>query len=125
MNVLVDTPIWIDYFKGGKSCDKLDLLINTNSIFTCGLILAELVPLLIHKKQSELIKILYQLPQIPVSDRWEKIIQYQAHCLGKGFNHMGIPDLMLMDTVVLASCPLYSLDKHFLNLQQIEDFDLY
>lgn len=30
MQVLVDTSIWIDYFKGGNHSEKLDFLIDEN-----------------------------------------------------------------------------------------------
>ena len=46
MDVLVDTPIWIDYFRGGESCKEMDFLIDENLIVTNELILAELVPYL-------------------------------------------------------------------------------
>ena len=125
MKVLVDTSVWIDYFRGGDSVSKMDVLIATNSIFMCGLILAELVPILLHKKQTELVQLLTQLPQLQVSTRWMQIINYQTQSLKNGFNHVGIPDLLLMDTELLHQVPLFTLDKHFKQLQHIVDVELY
>jgi predicted nucleic acid-binding protein len=43
MSVLVDTSIWIEYFRTGNNSDKLDFLIDENLIVINDLILAELV----------------------------------------------------------------------------------
>ncbi len=44
MDVLVDTSIWINYFKGGKDSTDLDALIDENLVATNDIILVELVP---------------------------------------------------------------------------------
>jgi len=50
VEVLVDTSIWIDYFKSGDNSEKLDYLIDENLVVINALILTELLPLLILKK---------------------------------------------------------------------------
>ncbi len=42
MAVLVDTSVWIDYFRTGNQSAELDDLIDENVIVTNDLILAEL-----------------------------------------------------------------------------------
>ncbi len=44
MSVLVDTSIWIEYFRNGNNFEKLDCLIDENQVVTNDLILAELTP---------------------------------------------------------------------------------
>ena len=51
MPVLVDSTIWIDYFRSGKNSNKLDYFIEENILFINDLILAELIPFLKIKKQ--------------------------------------------------------------------------
>ena len=46
MVVLVDTSVWIDYFRGAGDSEPLDYLINENLVVTNEIILAELVPFL-------------------------------------------------------------------------------
>ena len=53
MEVLVDTSVWIDYFRGGSNSQALDLLIDENLLATNDLILTELVPYLKVKKQTK------------------------------------------------------------------------
>ncbi len=45
-NVLVDSSVWIDYFKGGKNIDVnlFEKLADNNQIVTNQLILAKLIP---------------------------------------------------------------------------------
>ncbi len=58
MEVLVDTSVWIDYFRSGDKSGKLDTLIDENLVVTNNLILAELLPLLIIRKESNVVKLL-------------------------------------------------------------------
>ena len=51
MSVLVDTSIWIDYFRGGNDSIQMDFLIDENLLVINDLILAELIPFL--KIQNE------------------------------------------------------------------------
>ena len=52
MSVLVDTSIWIDYFRSGENSADMEVLIDENLITTNDIILAELVPYLKIKKQT-------------------------------------------------------------------------
>ena len=52
MPVLVDSTIWIDYFRSGENSNKLDYFIDEDILFINNLILAELIPFLKIKKQK-------------------------------------------------------------------------
>ncbi len=54
MNVLVDTSIWIDYFRSGDNSKDLDYLIDENIIVINDIILAKLIPYLKIKRQQRL-----------------------------------------------------------------------
>jgi len=43
MSVLVDTSVWVEFFRSGNNSEKLDFLIDENLILTNDLILAELI----------------------------------------------------------------------------------
>ena len=53
MSVLVDTSIWVEYFRNGNNAARLDLLIDENLVVTNDLILAELIPFLKIRKQRK------------------------------------------------------------------------
>ena len=57
MSVLVDTAIWIEYFRNGNNAEKLDFLIDENLVVINDLILAELVPSLKVRNQQKIVNI--------------------------------------------------------------------
>lgn len=113
MRVLVDSSVWIDYFRSGSKSHKLDVFIDENVICTNELVLAELIPFLKVAKKSKLIKLLYSIEKIPLFIKWDEIIKLQTTCLQNGINKIGIPDLIIVDNVLQNDLILYSLDKHF------------
>jgi len=125
MDVLVDTSIWIDYFKGGDNSKDLDFLIDENFIVTNEIILAELIPYLKIKKQTKVIKLLHEVNLIPLTVHWSKIIEFQVKCLKSGANGVGIPDLIIAQNAKQYNCKIYSLDKHFQLLNQVLKVKLY
>jgi hypothetical protein len=125
MVVLVDTSIWIDYFRGGNSSSDLDALIDENLVVTNDIILAELVPYLKIKKQRTVITLLQEISRLPMQVNWEELIEYQVRCLKAGANGMGIPDLMIAQNARINNCKVYSLDKHFRLLSQVVKVKLY
>ncbi|MEJ2426375.1 MAG: PIN domain-containing protein [Candidatus Thiodiazotropha sp.] len=125
MEVLVDTSIWIDYFRGGDSSKDVDYLIDENLIITNDIILAELIPYLKIKKQNKVISLLHEINKVPLSVHWDEIIEYQVKCLKGGANGVGIPDLIIAQNAKQNSCEVYSLDKHFRLLNQVLKVKLY
>lgn len=119
MEVLVDTSIWIDYFRGGHSSKDMDALIDENIIVTNDIILAELIPYLKIKKQTKVVKLLHEVNIVPLNIHWEEIIEFQVKCLKAGTNGVGIPDLIIAQNAKQNSCKVYSLDKHFHLLNQV------
>jgi len=119
MEVLVDTSIWIDYFRGGDSAKDLDTLIDENLIVTNDIILAELIPYLKIKKQTKVVKLLHEVKLISLDIHWEEIIELQVKCLKSGENGVGIPDLIIAQNAIQNSCKVYSIDKHFRLLNQV------
>jgi predicted nucleic acid-binding protein len=125
MDVLVDTSIWIDYFKGGNGSSGLGTLIDENLVATNDLILTELVPYLKVKKQISVIKLLQEINRLPMQINWNEIVEFQVKCLKAGANGVGIPDLIIAQNARVHNCKIYSLDKHFRLLGQIIKVKVY
>ena len=125
MSVLVDTSVWIDYFRGGNGSDELDSLISENLVATNDLILAELLPFLIVKKQFPVVKLLQAVNCLTMKIDWEEIIEFQVTCLRSGANGVGIPDLIIAQNAKSNDCKVYSLDKHFRLLNRLVKVKLY
>ncbi|MFQ5420767.1 MAG: PIN domain-containing protein [Anaerolineae bacterium] len=124
MQVLVDSSIWVDYFRSGANSATLDILIDENLLVTNDIILAELVPFLQVKKQTEIIRLLRAIQKLPLQIDWVEIIQFQTACLQAGVNGVGIPDLLIAQNARQNQCVIYSLDKHFQLIQPIIDIEL-
>jgi len=124
MNILVDSSIWIDYFRSGINSGKLDRYIDQNLICINDLILAELVPFLKVKKRFRVIQLLYDITRIPLSIDWQNIIRFQTLCSKNGISKVGIPDLLIVDNVIQNDLILFTLDKHFRLINKHINFEI-
>lgn len=125
MQVLIDTSVWVDYFRGGDVSHLLDGLIDENLIVTNDIVLAELVPFLRVKKQSRVIGLLNEITRLTVQIDWEELIRFQTRCLQVGLNGIGIPDLMIAQNATQYNSVIYSLDKHFKLMKDVLNIDLF
>ncbi|HJP19459.1 MAG TPA: PIN domain-containing protein [Nitrospinota bacterium] len=125
MQVLIDTSIWIDYFKSGIISNDLSILIDENLIVTNDIILTELIPFLKVKGQKKIIQLLKDIVKFPLQIDWEEIIQFQVKCLNFGINGIGIPDLIIAQNSKQNNCKIYSLDNHFTVLKKIIGIKIY
>jgi predicted nucleic acid-binding protein len=123
VSVLVDSSVWIHYFRGtpdkwtGSGRD-LDELIDENLISTNDLILAELLPALIHRRQRKLISLLKAITRPPMQIDWEELVQMQVACLRDGINKIGLPDLIITQHAIQHDLELFTLDSHFKRLSR-------
>ncbi|MCD4653950.1 PIN domain-containing protein [bacterium] len=124
MRVLVDTSIWIDYFRGGGHSDKLDYMIDENIVVTNDPILAELVPLLKVRNHTEIISLLNSVERFKLEIDWNQIIEYQLACLLQGINGIGIPDLIIAQNAIQNHCEIFSMDNHFRLMRKVINLTL-
>ena len=113
MQVLVDSSVWVDYFRDGSNSGKLDFLIDENILVINDLILAELIPFLKIQNQHKLIDLLNFVARLNLNIDWKQIIEFQHKCLKKGINGIGIPDLIIAQNALQNHCEIYSFDQHF------------
>lgn len=114
--ILVDTSIWINFFRGDSVADPLADLIEQNQIVINDLILAELLPPIYHKKESKLAELLLVVERIELAIDWPRLIHIQSANLAAGQNHIGIPDLIVALNALSGDLVLFENDKHFLSL---------
>ncbi len=113
MSIIIDSSVWIEYFRNGNNHEKVDFLIDENLVATNDLILAELTPFLMLKKQYELIELLKTIDNMAMHIDWQQLVEMQYKCISNGLNGVGIPDLIIAQNAMSHSCRVYSLDKHF------------
>ena len=118
MSVLVDSSVWIEFFRGSGPGSELNHLIDENLVVVNDLILAELLPSLHMRRQRKLISLLKEIARRPVDVDWDDIVQLQITCLRNGINNVGIPDLIIAQHAIGNGLELLSRDKHFSQLSQ-------
>jgi predicted nucleic acid-binding protein len=125
MSVLIDSSVWIEYFRNGNDYEKVDFLIDENLVVTNDLILAELTPFLRIRKQSNLIDLMHNISKLRLDINWDQIIDLQCLCLQNGLNGVGIPDLIIVQNAIQNLSRIYSLDKHFSSMNGFLDFEIF
>lgn len=126
MPVLIDTSVWIAYFRSGSHAATIDFLIDENLLVTNELILAELLPSLKLRNEGKLIDLLNLITRLELFIDWQQLVEFQYNCLKAGVNGIGIPDLIIAQNALQHHFEIFSLDNHFhlikdvLNLRLIE-----
>ena len=113
MKVLIDSSVWVAYFRGVGDVTTVDWLIEEGIIVTNALILAELTPPLLVRGERKLVSLLREIERVPLTLDWDGIIEMQVTCLRNGINKVGIPDLIIAQHAIQNNLSLFSLDKHF------------
>lgn len=113
MNVLVDSSVWVAYFRGTSDLPALDWLIEEGLVVTNDLILAELTPALLVRGERKLVGLLRAIERVPLTVDWSGIVELQVTCLRNGINKVGLPDLIVAQHAMQHGLSLFSLDKHF------------
>ena len=113
MEILVDTSVWIDYFRSGEQSEQLDYLIDNNLVVINDLILTELLPLLIIRNEKVVVRLLKKIKNNRINPNWEEIVSHQVMCMKAGSCGIGVPDLLIAQNAIQNKTPIYSIDKHF------------
>ena len=125
MSVLIDSSVWIAYFRGEVDDGVVDFLIDHNMLVINDLILAEIIPVLRIRKQFKLVDLLMEIkcPQINID--WNDIINMQVLCLRNGINKVGISDLVIAQYSIINGFDLLTYDKHFMLMRRYFSLSLY
>lgn len=113
MSILVDSSVWISFFRGDPEADSLNNLIDENMICTNDMILFELLPALKIQKKTRLISLLNVIENFPIDIHWEALIKLQTTCLRNGANGIPLADLILVQHAQQHQLRIWSFDKHF------------
>ena len=125
MSIIIDSSVWIEYFRNSNNYEKVDFLIEENLVVINDLILTELTPFLKLKKQHKLIRLLNYINNASIQIVWEQLMELQYSCLKNGLNGVGIPDLIIVQNAMQHSCKIYSLDKHFTEMSKFLEFETF
>ncbi len=109
--VLVDTSVWVDYFRKGQV--KLESLLMEGKVLSHPDIVGELACGNLENRKAVL-TILQDLPQTPVVSALELLYFLEEHRIfGKG---IGWTDAQLLASAKLAGVALWTLDRKLKNV---------
>jgi predicted nucleic acid-binding protein len=117
--ILVDSSVWVDYFRGVDTpeADKLDTLLGVEQVMTGDLILTEVLQGFISEREfNQGRKLLASLPTIPLVG--EEIAVQAARNFRK-LRTRGITIRKTIDTLIATSC----IEKEIALLYSDRDFD--
>ncbi|MDR2395651.1 MAG: PIN domain-containing protein [Endomicrobium sp.] len=124
-NILIDSSVWIEYFRGNKNFLFVNDLIVTNVLCTNELILTELLPFILYKKEFDLSDLLCSIRKLKMTINWEELCSFQLINIKNGNNTVGIPDLMIAQNCRQNKCKLLSCDKHFRVIAKFLPLEVY
>ena len=122
---LVDTSVWIDYFRNGITADMVDTLIKEDELCINDVILAELIPSINQRREFELKGLFLSIPKLQLRIDWDGLVSMQTENLRNGINKVGIADLMIAQNAMQNGIPLFSCDRHFQLMSAIMPLPLF
>jgi predicted nucleic acid-binding protein len=109
--ILVDTSVWIDHFRHGN--ERLRQLLEEGEVATHPMVLGELACGQLARR-AEILRLLGRLPGVPpVADHLVLQSIESRRLWGKG---VGWIDAHLLTASLLASVPLWTLDRRLAKL---------
>ena len=117
--ILVDSSVWIDFFRGKAGAQPLLGLIDEGRIITNDLILAELVPSMRNRGEHKLEELMHSIAKAELRIEWTEVIDVQTELLSSGYGHVGIPDLIIVQNAKQHGLSLLANDKHFRVLSEL------
>ena len=124
MNI-IDSSAWIEFFKGNKKYYFIKDLIYSNAICTNDIILTELLPSIMHKKENNLAELLNSITKYAISINWQEIQNIQILNLKHGNNKIGISDIIIVQNCMQNNLKLIAEDKHFMAMGKYIPFEIY
>ena len=123
--ILIDTSIWVDYFKGSEVVTGAINDLETGTIYITGPVMTELIMGVKNKKESkDLVLALESLLCLEITGQeW-----IDAGMLGSALRQKGItiplPDLIIFTVARNNNCAIWSRDKHFKIIRETTGSDL-
>ncbi|MGB4780766.1 type II toxin-antitoxin system VapC family toxin [Candidatus Methylomirabilis sp.] len=121
-DILVDTSVWLEFFRAKDSpyAEALDRLLEDERVCTSDLIKAEIVPGARTPKQFRELKEYFDalpLATEPAS-LWEEIMEVQFRLKRRGINGISIPDLMIAVVANANGKVVFTKDSDFRLIQR-------
>lgn len=126
--VIIDTSIWIDYFKGKNValCDHLEGLIAQRGLRHLHIVTAELIRGALHPREKRIIgNTINHIPILLLPDAfWQDVGEFAYDLARRGLN-IHLIDAWIAAATIRHRCKLWSLDKHFRQIAEKSPLEFY
>jgi predicted nucleic acid-binding protein len=112
-SILIDSSAWIEYFRGNEKYRYIKNLIYSNITCTNDLILTELLPSIVHRKEKHLEELLNSITKYEMKINWYELQEIQVMNYKHGYNNIGVADLMIVQNCLQNDLKIIAQDKHF------------
>ena len=124
-DILVDSSVWISYFKSRKEFSFMDDLIDDYRICINDVILTELLPSIMHQKEFVLANLLRSINKYDMNINWQEIQNYQLLNIKNGNNKVPITDVLIAQNCIRNDLILLTLDKHLILMKNYLPLQIY
>jgi len=113
-NILIDTSIWVEYFKGNQEAAGMIDKLPAGIAFITGPVITELIQGLKNKiEKDDFVMALKSIPLLEVTGQdWVDAGIFGSTLREKGIT-VPLPDLIIYTVAFNNSCSLWTADKHF------------
>jgi predicted nucleic acid-binding protein len=122
-DILVDTSVWLDFFKAKDSpySKMLDRLLEEGRVCTTHLVKAEIVPGAKTLKQFHRLKDYFDA--LPLANEpetlWLEIMETQFQLKRRGINGVSIPDLIIVVVAEANGKIIFTKDQDFKHVKRV------
>jgi predicted nucleic acid-binding protein len=111
MNYIIDSCVWIDYFRSKINFKEISQLLIDNLVLTNEIILSELIPAAMANKEYDFIDCLSGINIVPLNIDWDEIVEIQYQCIKTGINKLGLLDIAIAQNAKQNNMEIFSTDK--------------
>lgn len=114
-NILVDTSVWIEFFRPDTVAGSLlETLLTESSVVTCGIVLFELMQgVKSEKEKASVMNALSGLPYLEMNEQlWQKSAELSSSLKKKGLT-LPLSDIFIATVAIEYNLSVFTLDRHF------------
>lgn len=121
--IIVDTSVWIEFFRDASSPLSLQLqtLLRSGRVFLVGMVLAEILQGIKTKKEADLVKrSMNSLPYLEMDrEIFQRAGELSAELRRKGIT-VPLSDLLIASSALHYDCEVLTIDPHFDSVPGLE-----
>jgi predicted nucleic acid-binding protein len=116
VNYIVDSNIWIEFFKRKNFFESVSELLENNTVSINKIILAELLPSAKLKKEKDFIECLSGIEVMDLNIDWDEIIEIQFQSIKNGINKLGLLDIVIAQNAKQNKLGMFTINRHMILL---------